>query len=617
MSDPADISAKPSSGATAPRRKPSALPAAGQAEPAVTEAENMAQQARQDAPAESRGPERKAGARRRRSLGLKVRRALKGPSRPPASLPAPAPYVPKPPLVALLYGLTSVLVAATYGLGLNFVNVNLYQVSGEFSATVNESLWLTAAYMAPNVSLSLLLVKIRAQYGLRSFAEIAIVVFLIVNGLHLFTNEIGTAIVARFFAGIAAAPMSTLSFLYLLECFPPERKMTIGMPLAMVNIGIGAPIARLISPALLDLGGWQPIYLVEVGLALMSLALIYSLPLTSPPRVKVIGLMDVVSYLFLAVGFGSLAVMLSVGRYYWWFEAPWLGWLSALAIASLTVVAAIELNRKYPLLDIKWLLSPEVLHFGAVLMLFRMLMTEQSSGISGFFQQAGLLNDQQFALYAVILAATVGGGILCASIMKPGREPAIHAVSLTLLAIGAFMDSRLTTATRPEQMYVSQALISVASALFLAPAMAMGFVNALKRGMNYILSFVVVFLFTQSIGGLIGSAIFGTFVVIREKFHSAAIVEHLTMTDPFVAQRVTQLGGAYAKLVADPALRQAEGLTLLAQQATQEAYARAYADAFFAIGCASVFAVAVLLVQIGWKHLSAITQTAPLPSPQT
>ncbi len=209
------------------------------------------------------------------------------------------------------------------------------------------------------------------------------------------------------------------------------------------------------------------------------------------------------------------------------------------------------------------------------------------------------------------LATTVGGGILCASIMKPGREPAIHAVSLTLLAVGAFMDSRLTAITRPEQMYVSQALISVASALFLAPAMAMGFVNALKRGMNYILSFIVVFLFTQSIGGLIGSAIFGTFVVIREKFHSAAMVEHLTIANVFVAQRVTQLSGAYAKVLIDPTLRQAEGVMLLAQQATQEAYARAYADAFFVIGCVSAVAVVVLLVQIGWKHFSAVVRTAP------
>lgn len=541
-------------------------------------------------------------------------RLFAGPDEPPASLPAPAPYVPKHPLMALCYALTSVTIAITYGLGLNFVNANLYQVSGEFSATTNEAMWLTAAYMAPNVSLSLLLVKIRAQYGLRRFAELAIVVFIVVNGLHLFTNNLGTAIVARFFAGIAAAPMSTLSFLYLLECFPPARKMTIGMPLVMINTAIGAPIARLISPGLLDLGGWQPIYHLEVGLALISLALIYTLPLTSPPRVKVLGVMDVVSYLFLAVGFGSLAIVLSMGRYYWWFEAPWLGWMTALAIASLAVVAVIELNRRYPLLDIKWLLSWEILHFAGVLMLFRMLLAEQSSGVGGLFQQLGLLNEQQSGLYAVILLSTIGGGVLCAALLKPGREPALHAVSLALLAAGAFMDSRLTTLTRPEQMYVSQAMIAVANSLFLAPAMAMGFVNAMKKGMNYILSFVVVFLFTQSIGGLIGSAIFSTFVVVREKSNSAAIVEQLAMSDPFVAQRVAQLGGAYSKVLTDPVLRQAEGVALLAQQASQEAYARAYSDAFLVISALAAFAFVVLLLQMAWALLREMLRT-PEPTP--
>jgi hypothetical protein len=183
-----------------------------------------------------------------------------------------------------------------------------------------------------------------------------------------------------------------------------------------------------------------------------------------------------------------------------------------------------------------------------------------------------------------------------------------------LLAIGAYMDSQLTTLTRPEQMYVSQALIATASSLFLAPALGMGIVKAAKKGANYILSFVVVFLFTQSIGGLIGSAIFGTLVIIREKFHSVAIVEHLAMTNPVVAQRITQLGGTYSRVLTDPVLRQAEGVTLLAQQATQEAYARAYADVFLLIAIASAFAAAVLILQMAWRHFGNLLRPAALPA---
>ena len=66
-------------------------------------------------------------------------------------------------------------------------------------------------------------------------------------------------------------------------------------------------------------------------------------------------------------------------------------------------------------------------------------------------------------------------------------------------------------------MYLSQALIAFAGALFLPPAMAAGLMMALKKGPNYILSFVIVFLTTQSIGGVLGSAIFGSFITLRRR----------------------------------------------------------------------------------------------------
>jgi hypothetical protein len=51
--------------------------------------------------------------------------------------------------------------------------------------------------------------------------------------------------VLRFFAGIAAAPLSSLGFLYMLEAFSPARKLTVGMSLALTNIGLAAPLTRL------------------------------------------------------------------------------------------------------------------------------------------------------------------------------------------------------------------------------------------------------------------------------------------------------------------------------------------------------------------------------------
>jgi MFS family permease len=522
----------------------------------------------------------------------------------------PAGALTMPPARALAYIVAAIFLSLAQGLGMNAIAANISQIQGSFGVTVNEATWLMAAYMAPNASLSLILIKIRNQYGLRPFAEVGIVIFVAVSAVHLYVDDFRSALVLRFFAGMAASPMSSLAFLYMLEPFQPARKLNLGMCLSLANLSIAAPLARLISPSLLDLGQWHAIYTVEMGVALIALVLVYKLPLTSPPRSQVITFMDLVSYAFIAIGFGSLAVVLTVGRLYWWLEAPWLGILLAITAVSLTVAVIIELNRDSPLIDIRWLTSPPILHFAGVLLLFRIALSEQSAGAIAFLTQLGIVQGQAAVLWTAILIASVSAGVACAFVIKPGREPYIHAAALVLIAIGAFMDAHSTNLTRPEQMLVSQVLIAIGGALFLPPSLSAGMMMALKKGPTYILSFIAVFLTTQNLGGLFGSALLGTFVTIREKFHSSHIAEHITAANPFVAQRISQLGGAYGRVIGDRSLLNAEGVQLLSQQASREAYVLAYNDLFLLISAMSVFALIVLFLDLSIRSLRQASRPA-------
>ncbi|ANK74712.1 MFS transporter [Ensifer adhaerens] len=528
-------------------------------------------------------------------------------------MPAP---VEKGLLLSAVYVLGSVLLFLTQGLGMNLALANLTQVQGSLSATSIEAGWLSAAYMAPNVSLSIALVKIRAQYGLRRFAEISIAGFVVVSLMNVFVSDLHSAIVVRFISGIAAAPMSTLGFLYMLEAFPPARKLTVGLALALTCTTISAPVTRLISPTLIEYGQWHALYTLEMALALIALPIIYLLPLTPVPHAKVIQRMDILSYLLVAVAFGCLAVVLTMGRLYWWFEAPWLGVLLVVSIATLTTAVLIELYRPVPLIDVRWIASKEIVHFAAVLLIFRLVASEQSTVAANFYQQLGLQFEQVATLYWIILAAAIGGGLLCAALMNPGHAERVHILALGLLAAGAYMDSQATSLTRPEQMYLSQAMIASGTALFLPPAMARGFKAALAKGPSYILSFIVIFLFTQSIGSLIGSAAFGTFVTIREKFHSNLLAEQIVLSNPLVAQRVNQLSAAYAKVMGDKTLLGGEGTVLLSQQVTREAYILAYNDAFLLASAVALFALAGLLLHISHNWLRQ-RLSAPAPMPAT
>lgn len=509
---------------------------------------------------------------------------------------AAPPAAPIPLARSLACIATSCLLALTQGLGMNLIAANVGQLQGALGATAQEATWLIAAYMAPNVSLTILLTKIRTQFGLRAFAEIGILIFIAASVLHLFVFDLASALPVRFIAGMAAAPMSTLAFLYMLEAFPPALKLRWGLSLALTNTTIMPTVARLLSPYLLDIGEWRGLYTLEVGLALLALPAVYLLPLVPIPRAKVLHWKDFISYPLVAVGFGLIAAVLAVGRLYWWFEAPWIGACLAGAVLAIGLAAAIEINRDTPLINIQWLTSGEIVRFALTLLVFRIVLAEQTSGALGLYQTLGLLNEQSRSLNGIILLASLAGGLFCGMVMTLGRVRWIHGLSLLCIAVGAAMDSQATSLTRPQDMHVSQALIAFGGALFLPPALLVGLTKTMQRGQAYLTSFFTVFLFTQSIGGLMGSALFGSFVTLREKLHSNYLVEHIALTDPIVADRVRQLAGLYGRVLTDSRLLNAEGLALLSQQATREANVLAYNDAFLMLALIALFALACLIV---------------------
>lgn len=532
-------------------------------------------------------------------------------SPPPAATPPVAADASSRSLPPVAYFLASALLLLTQGFGMNMIAGNLLQLQGAFSATQNEATWLIAAYLAPNVTLSLALVKVRNQYGLRNFAEGSILVFTLICILHLFVTDLNGAIAVRFFAGVAAAPLSSLGFLYMIEKLPPERKLTRGVAAALTLIALMPSLTRILFPTLFELGGVHGLYIFELGLAMTSFGAIYLLPLTSPPRIRAIERMDFISYPLIAVGLGSLAIVLSTGRFYWWLEAPWLGQLLVLSIVCLTLAVIVDLNRARPFIDFRWILSPQMLHFTAVLLLFRLLLTEQTAAATNFFLVLGLQNDQLTGLYGVIAVATVIGGTACALMNKAGREPYIHFLCLSLIAVGAWMDSHATNLTRPQDIYVSQALMALAAAMFLPPAMAQGISEAFRRGPNHFLTFILVFLATQNLGAQFGTAMVGTVITLREKFHSNILAQGITLTDPVVAGRIGQLAATYGHTLTDRALLNAEGTNLLGQQITREANVLAYNDVFLLVAVLAAGAAVCLVLHLGFDAIRARINTYP------
>jgi len=497
----------------------------------------------------------------------------------------------------IAYGIVGLLVCLTGALGNAMVTANLQNLQGTFAAWSTEIAWLPAVYVMTNVSINLLLVKFRQQFGLRAFTEGFLVLYVLVTFFHLFVNDLSSALLVRAAHGMVAAALSSLGIYYQIQAWPARHRLK-ALTIGITGSSLAIPIARLFSTELLQLDEWRGLYFFELGLALISLACVISLKLPPGDRKKVFEKKDFITFFLLAPGVALLCAVLSLGRLDWWFEAPWIGWSLALSLVLIISAIVFEHNRSNPLLNTRWLSSGSILRLGLIMLLIRIVLAEQNTGVFGWLQYVGLQNEQMTRLAWSIFAGIVCGIVASCLTIKPQRLAWPIVTALLLMIIASLLDSQSTSLTRPDQLMISQFLLGFGSAFFLAPAMLAGIGGVVADPRNLV-SFSVLFGMSQNLGGLLGSAILGTFQTWREKYHSAMLAEQLTTLNPLVNERLQLYGQMYQSMLGDSSLLNTQAIIQLQNVSSLEATILAYNDTYLLT--ASV--AAATLVWILWRLL--------------
>jgi MFS family permease len=490
----------------------------------------------------------------------------------------------------LAYAAIGLLVTATGSIGSAMITANTQQLAGALGASITEAAWLPVVFVMTNACMNLLLIKFRQQYGLRLFAQIFLIAYVMIGIGNLFFEDYQSTLIVRAFAGMASAAMSSLGILYLIQAFPAAHRLK-GLIIGIGASSLAIPAVRLFTNHLVDLSEWRGFHMFELGLSLLSLASVFALRLPPSEKLKVFDKLDFVTFALFAPGMALLCAVLGLGRIVWWTEAAWIGWALIGAIVLLTAALVVEYNRETPLINLKWISGPDIVRLALAIIGVRIVLSEQTAGAVGLMTQLGVGPDQMHGLFLLILIATLAGTLTSALTLNMAKLNKPIAIALGLIAVGAFIDAHSTTLTRPAQLYFSQALLAFSASFFIGPAMMQGIVQVLQKGAQNLVSFIVIFGIGQNVGGLLGSALIGTIETVREKFHSSQLSEQISLGDPDVILRLQQLSGAYARVIGDPGLRTAEGQVLLQQQITQQAHVLAYNDvfllisAFAALGC--------------------------------
>jgi len=478
----------------------------------------------------------------------------------------------------IAFGVIGLLISITGALSNALVTANLINLQGTFGAYTNEIAWLPAVYVMGNISINLLLVKFRQQFGLRTFTEAFLLLYALVAFFHLFVNDLSSAIIVRAAHGMVGAALSSLGIYYQIQAWPAKHRLkalTIGICASQLAI----PLARLFSSELLQLEEWRGLYLFELGLAMIAFGCVLVLKLPPGDRMKVFEKMDFVTFILLAPGMALICAVLSLGRIEWWFSTPWLGVALALAVVLIVAAIVVEHNRKNPLINTRWLGSGAMIRLGFVMIMMRIVLAEQNTGAIGFLQALGLQNEQMHNLALAIISGVVLGIVASALTIKPGHLNWPIVTSLLIMMVASWMDAQASPLTRGNNMYISQFLLGFSSAFFLAPAMLLGIGNVVTQPKNLV-SFVVLFGMSQNLGGLIGAAVLGTFQTWREKYHSSLLGDQLSLLDPNVTDRLNQYAALFNSQLGDPTLLSAQSSAQLQTVATLQANVLAYNDTY-------------------------------------
>jgi hypothetical protein len=522
------------------------------------------------------------------------------------------PYLPAlRPWRRVAYMCVACITAIAATLGQALISTNVPYLAGSMGEYVSTVILLPGIYVAMIASGNLALVKARIHWGIPAVTQGLLGICVVTALLQLAYPSFGLAVVMRAVSGLTAAALVTVTIFYLLQVFrpkPPPAAPVIGIGLTQ----LGVPLARLFPVEMLSQDHWRNLHLISLAIPLVALAALQAFPLPPSIRGKAFQPLDFLTIALVMPAMLLICAVLSEGQLQWWTDTPWLGVALAVAVPLIAAGILIEALRHKPMLYLEWMGSAGIVRFAAVALLVRIALAEQTYGSVGLLASGGLNNEQLRTLFVIVLGAMLLGITTAALTLHAKRLRQQVIVAALIIALGAWLDSHATNQTRPEELYLSQALLGFGTTLFIGPALAFGFLRMFERGPTYFVSLVVLFSSTQNIGGLVGSALLGSYQVIATRSHLLALAEHLVGADSQVIARIHSGSEMLAGVITDPARQGAVGGLLLSQSAAREATILAFEDVFRFVALLALAAASYVfsLVLLDWwkahKKLSGV-----------
>ena len=224
-------------------------------------------------------------------------------------------------LTQYLLALTVTLASMMELLDVTIVNVAAPTLMGRFGASVDEIAWVSTGYVVANVVILPISGWLSAWFGRRRYYVGSILLFVAASAGCAGAQTLWQLVLCRIVQGLAGGGLLGISQAAIYDAFPKEKVST-GLAVYGIGVMMGPTLGPTVGGYLIDNWSWHWIFLINIPLGLLA-ATLSTVFVQDSPNEKKPARIDYLGFALLALGVGTLQVLLERGEHWDWFESPW------------------------------------------------------------------------------------------------------------------------------------------------------------------------------------------------------------------------------------------------------------------------------------------------------
>ncbi len=479
----------------------------------------------------------------------------------------------------------------------SIANVSLPHIAGNLGASVNDSTWVLTSYLVANAIVLPASAWMSSLIGRRNYYMLSVGLFTVSSFLCGIAPNLETLVGFRLLQGLAGGGLQPLTQAILVDTFPPKMR---GM--GMAAFGLTVVVAPVIGPTLggwiTDNYEWRWVFLINipVGIAALWLSSRY---IVDPPFLKRrtganrwSG--DFLGLGLVAVGLGSMQMMLDLGEREDWFASNLIRACAAMAVVCLVSGVARAFVHEKPMVDFRVLRDRNLglsclymLIFGGVLYGTTALLPLMMQTLLGYTAELSGLVLSPGGLVIAVLMPFIGWSV--------GKIDARWMILFGILMVSWSLEWMADFSLDVDfaTLVYARMLQGFGLAFIFVPINTIAYATVEADTRNAASSLMSI---ARNIGGSVGIGYTSTMVARMSQTHRTYLGSHITATDPQYFDAFGALKQRFLTVDADPVHAEQLAHAVLGESVERQATMLAYLDQFKFLAIAFLVLVPIVLL---------------------